>query len=123
MEADEAGTLAAMKAHRRELWTPEIDAYGGRMVGAAGDSILVEFQSAVAAVEFSVTVQQGMVARNADLPSHRQMLLRVGINIGEVVIDGEDIFGDSVNIDGSVSSFTRESDRVQRSVRPGLANS
>ena len=98
MGADEAGTLAAMRAHRAELWNPTIEQYGGRVVGTAGDSILVEFASAVAAVESSIVVQRGMVERNADLPQDRRMLLRIGINIGEVVIDGDDIYGDGVNV-------------------------
>ena len=98
MEADEAGTLATMKAHRQELWTPKVQEHGGRVVGTAGDSILVEFASAVAAVECAVAVQQGMEDLNTELPEERRMLLRVGINIGEVVVDGEDIYGDGVNV-------------------------
>ena len=98
MGVDETGTLASMKAHRRELWTPIIQRFGGRIVGSAGDSILVEFASAVAAVESSVAVQNGMAERNAELPDKMRMLLRIGINIGEVIIDGEDIYGDGVNI-------------------------
>lgn len=98
MGADEADTLARMKAHRQELWNPEIEKHGGRIVGTAGDSLLVEFASAVSAVECSLAVQQGMAAREADRPDHRRMLLRVGINIGEVVVDGDDIFGDGVNV-------------------------
>jgi adenylate cyclase len=98
MGTDEAGTLAAMKAHRTELWNPTIEKYGGRVVGTAGDSLLIEYASAVAAVESSVTVQRGMIERNADVPKERQMLLRIGVNIGEVVIDGDDIFGDGVNV-------------------------
>ncbi len=98
IEADEAGTLAAMKAHRRELWTPKIETHGGRVVGTAGDSILVEFASAVAAVECAIGVQQGLALLNAGVSDDRRMLLRVGINIGEVVVDGEDIHGDGVNV-------------------------
>ncbi len=98
MEADEVGTLAAMKAHRQELWTPKIQEHDGRVAGTAGDSILVEFGSAVAAVECAVAVQKGMAELNARQPEERRMLLRVGINIGEVVVDGEDIYGDGVNI-------------------------
>ena len=98
MGADKAGTLAAMRAHRKELWNPTIEKFGGRIVGTAGDSLLVEFASAVAAVESSVVVQRGMVERNADLPDDKRMLLRIGINIGEVVIEDDDIFGDGVNI-------------------------
>ena len=98
MGADEAGTLATMRAHRGELWNPTIEKFGGRVVGTAGDSLLVEFASAVAAVESSIVVQRGMVERNADLPDDKRMLLRIGINIGEVIIDGDDIFGEGVNI-------------------------
>ena len=115
MGEGETGTLAAMKMLRRELWTPTIEELwtptierlGGRVVGGAGDSILVEFASAVAAVEASVAVQSGMVdrdtalpllRRNATLPDDRRMLLRVGINIGEVIVDGDDIYGDGVNV-------------------------
>ena len=98
MEADEAGTLAQMKTHRRELWNPLIEKYSGRLVGTAGDSILVEFASAVAAVKCSADMQRGMVERNADLPEGRRMLLRVGVNIGEVIVDEDDIYGDGVNV-------------------------
>jgi adenylate cyclase len=122
---NEAATLDAMKAHRRELWTPEIDAHGGRVVGTAGDSVLVEFQSAVAAVECSVAVQRGMVERNSGLPKDRQMLLRVGINIGEVVVDGEDIFGDGVNVAARLEALAEPggvcaSDDVVRQIRGRL---
>jgi len=98
MEADEADTLATMKARRQELWEPKIQGFGGRVVGTAGDGMLVEFASAVAAVECAVAVQQGMEALNDGLAEDRQMLLRIGINIGEVIVDGEDIFGDGVNV-------------------------
>ena len=98
MGADEAGTLQVMKAHRRELWGPLTEDHGGRVVGTAGDGILMEFASAVAAVECSLAVQAGMVERNADLPDDKRMLLRVGINIGEVIVDADDIYGDGVNV-------------------------
>ena len=98
MEADEAGTLAAMKAHRRELWTPMTESHGGRLVGTAGDSLLIEFASVVAAVECAIAVQRGMVERNACLADGQRMVLRMGINIGEVIVDGDDIFGEDVNI-------------------------
>ncbi|MDP6832805.1 MAG: adenylate/guanylate cyclase domain-containing protein [Alphaproteobacteria bacterium] len=98
MGADEAGTLDTMKAHRRELWGPLTEAHGGRIVGTAGDAILMEFASAVAAVECSVAVQLGMIERNIGVPDEQQMLLRVGVNIGEVIFDDDDIFGDGVNL-------------------------
>ena len=98
MGADESGTLATMQAHRRELWNPTIERFGGRVVGTAGDSILIEFASAVAAVETSISMQQGMAERNAELPDDRRMLLRIGINIGEVILEDDDIYGDGVNL-------------------------
>ena len=98
MEADEEGTLTAMRRHRRDLWAPVVKKFGGRIVGGAGESILVEYSSAVAAVESAIEVQMGMAERNAGLPDDKKMLLRVGINIGEVIVADDDIFGDGVNI-------------------------
>ncbi|MCP5086345.1 MAG: adenylate/guanylate cyclase domain-containing protein [Rhodobacteraceae bacterium] len=98
MGVDEIGTLSAMRAHRQELWDPLAKRYGGRIVGAAGDSFLVEFASAVAAVETAIAVQQGMAGRNVDLPDDKKMLLRLGINIGEIIVNDDGIFGDGVNI-------------------------
>ena len=96
--ADETGTLDAMRAHRDILWDPTIQKYGGRIVNRAGDSALVEFGSAVAALESSVEIQKGMTERNADVPEDKRVELRIGVNIGEVVVDGEEIYGDGVNI-------------------------
>jgi len=96
--ADEADTLARMKAHRAELWSPAIEQHGGRVVGTAGDSLLIEFSSAVSAVESAIEVQRGMAEREAGEPEDRKMLLRTGINVGEVVVEGDDIFGDGVNV-------------------------
>jgi TolB-like protein/class 3 adenylate cyclase len=98
MGADEGGTLAAMQAHRGEFWDPVTKQFGGRIVGTAGDGQLIEFASAVAAVECSVAIQRGMLERNAELPQDRWMLLRVGINMGEVIVAGDDLYGDGVNI-------------------------
>ena len=93
MEADETGTHARMKVHRETLWRPLVARYGGRVVGTAGDSLLVEFASAVAALECAVAVQRGMAEA-----SDSEMRLRIGINIGEVIVDGDDIYGDGVNV-------------------------
>jgi TolB-like protein/class 3 adenylate cyclase/Tfp pilus assembly protein PilF len=123
--ADEAGTLARMKAHRAELWNPEIEARGGRVVGTAGDSLLVEFASAVAAVECAIAVQQGMAMREADEPEARRMQLRIGVNVGEIVIDGEDILGDGVNVAARLEGVAEPggiaiSDDAYRQVRARL---
>ena len=97
MGADEQATLATLKAHR-EAVTPVIRGHGGRVVGTAGDGLLLEFPSVTAAVLCAVEVQPMMAERNADLPDDRKMLYRIGINLGDVMIDGDDIYGDGVNI-------------------------
>jgi class 3 adenylate cyclase/pimeloyl-ACP methyl ester carboxylesterase len=98
MGTDEVGTLAALKAHRRELVDPEVAAHHGRMVKTTGDGALVEFASVVDAVACAVAVQRGMVTRNADIPEDLRIVFRIGINVGDIIIDEGDIFGDGVNI-------------------------
>jgi len=98
MGRDEGGTLAALKAHLRELIDPKIAEYGGRTVKSMGDGLLLEFPSVVEAVRCAVDVQRGMVERNAGVPDDRQIRFRVGINVGDIIIDGDDIFGDGVNV-------------------------
>ena len=98
MGVDEVGTLEAMKAHRVELWGPSVKKHNGRIVNGAGDSVLIEFGSVVAAVECSIEIQAGMAERNADLPDDKRMLIRIGINIDEIIVEDGDIYGDGVNI-------------------------
>jgi len=98
MGVDDSGTLAALKAHRRELIDPKIAEYGGRIVKTTGDGLLLEFPSVVDAVRCAVDVQRGMAERNADLPPEQRIDLRIGINVGDIIIDGEDIHGDGVNV-------------------------
>lgn len=98
MEIDEAGTLAALKAHRDELIEPEIDGHHGRIVKLMGDGVLAEFASAVDALECAASLQRGMAARTAEVPEDRQIRFRIGINIGDVIAEGDDIYGDGVNV-------------------------
>lgn len=98
MSRDEGGTLAALKAHLRELIDPKIAEYGGRTVKSMGDGLLLEFPSVVDAVRCAVDVQRGMVERNAGVPGEQQIQFRVGTNVGDIIIDGDDIFGDGVNV-------------------------
>jgi adenylate cyclase len=98
MGEDEAGTLAALKSHRKELIDPKAAQYNGRTIKLMGDGALMEFPSVIEAVTFSVEVQLAMRARNADVPEDEQILFRIGINIGDVIIEGDDIYGDGVNL-------------------------
>ena len=98
MGSDEEGTLAQLKAHRRALVDPKIKQHRGRIVKTTGDGMLVEFTSVVEAVCCAVDIQNGMVKRNAELPQEKRIEFRVGINLGDIMIDGNDIFGDGVNV-------------------------
>jgi adenylate cyclase len=98
MGADEIGTLAALKAHRRELIDPKIAEHRGRIVKTTGDGLLVEFASVVDAVRCAVEVNEAMAKRNVDVPEEKRIEFRVGINVGDIIIDEGDILGDGVNI-------------------------
>ena len=98
MGADEEGTLNRLKAHRRALVDPKIQEHRGRIVKTTGDGVLVEFSSVVDAVRCAVEVQRAMLDRNADIPDDQRITFRIGINLGDVIIDGGDIYGDGVNI-------------------------
>ena len=98
MQGDEIGTLEALKAHRRELVDPAIAGHHGRIVKTTGDGALVEFASVVDAVGCAVVIQRGMVSRNAGVAQDKRIVFRIGINVGDIIIDGDDIFGDGVNI-------------------------
>src|SRR5881227_1105617 len=98
MGQDEAGTLARLRAHRRELIDPEIAEHKGRIVKTTGDGLLVEFPSVVEAVACSVAVQRGMAERNSGTPEGQRIQFRVGINLGDVIVEEGDIHGDGVNV-------------------------
>jgi class 3 adenylate cyclase/pimeloyl-ACP methyl ester carboxylesterase len=98
MSADEAGTLSALQAHRNELIEPAIERYRGRIVKLMGDGILAEFGSVVEAVECAAEIQREMQIRNRGASEDRRMLLRMGVHLGDIIIDGDDIYGDGVNI-------------------------
>jgi adenylate cyclase len=97
MGVDEVGTLNALKAIRRELADPAIASYHGRVVKTTGNGI-IEFASVVDAVACAIAIQDGMVARNAGVPEDKRIVFRIGINIGDIIIDEADIHGDGVNV-------------------------
>lgn len=98
MHSDEAGTLTALKARRKEVMEPVVQVHAGRIVKVMGDSVLVEFGSAVRAVEAAIELQKRMAEANAGVSQDRRILLRIGINLGDVIGEGSDIYGDGVNI-------------------------
>jgi adenylate cyclase len=98
MGADETGTLARLKEYRRELIDPKNKQYRGRVVKTTGDGILIEFPSVVDAISCSLEVQQDMRERNADIPPEKRIEFRIGINLGDVIVEGRDLYGDGVNI-------------------------
>ena len=119
--ADEEGTLAQWKAHWRALIEPKIKEYSGRIVRITGDGLLVEFTSVIAAVRCAVEVQRTMVKRNADVPQERRIEFRMGVNVGDIIIDGSDMWGDGVNVAARLEALAEPggicvSGRVQEDV-------
>src|SRR5213596_2479153 len=98
MGIDEEGTLARLKEVRKGLVDPTLAKHRGRIVKTTGDGMLVEFASAVDAVRCAVEVQRGMAEQNATVPQDQMIQFRIGIHVGDIIIDENDIFGDGVNI-------------------------
>ena len=105
MGVDEEGTLAQLKAHRRELIDPEINEHRGRIVKTTGDGMLIEFTSVVDAARCAVNIQRGMAERNAGVDQDKRIEFRIGVNLGDIIIDGGDIFGDGVNVAARLESI------------------
>jgi formylglycine-generating enzyme required for sulfatase activity/class 3 adenylate cyclase len=122
MGTDEEGTLARLKAVRKALVDPAIASHRGRIVKTTGDGMLVEFASAVDAVRSAIEVQRGMAAQNTDVPKDIRIEFRIGIHLGDIIIDDNDIFGDGVNIAARLEGIAEPggvciSDDVQRQMR------
>ena len=105
MADDEAGTHAALKAHRAEFVDATIAEHHGRIVKLIGDGALVEFASVVNSVACAIDIQRGMAERNRDVPKDRRIRFRIGINLGDVIIEGDDIYGDGVNIASRIEAL------------------
>ena len=125
MGADEEGTHAALKVYRHEIIDPKIAEHRGRIVRIIGDGLLVEFASVIAAVRWAVEVQRAMGERNAGLPQEKRIEFRMGINAGDIIIDGTDIWGDGVNVAARLETLAEPggicvSSRVQEDVHGSL---
>ena len=131
MGADEEGTLACLKAIRRELADPKIKEHRGRIVKTTGGGLLVEFPSVVDAVRCAVEVQREMAARNAEVPQALRIELRMGINLGDIIKDGRDIYSDGVNIAARLEALAEPGGMItdklasygaaKREVMPGMS--
>jgi len=106
MGGDEEGTLGALKALRQSLLEPKIAEHRGRIVKTTGDGVLVEFASTVDAVRCAIGIQRAMPAHNADLPPDKKIEFRIGINVGDIIVEGDDIFGDGVNVAARLESIS-----------------
>ena len=106
MGADEEGTLERLKAVRQQLIDPKIAEHHGRIVKTTGDGLLVEFASVVDAVRCAIDVQQAMPERNTSVGADSRIELRIGINLGDVIVEGDDLYGDGVNIAARIEALT-----------------
>jgi adenylate cyclase len=106
MEKDEQGTIARQQAHREKLIGPEVTEHHGRIVKTMGDGLLIEFPSVVEAFQCALDIQNGMAERNMNVPDTRKMLLRIGINVGDVILEGGDVLGDGVILAARLQEIT-----------------
>jgi len=105
MEQDEAGTMSRLRARRHDVLMPLVAQGGGRVFKFMGDGVLIEFASVVNAVQCAVDLQKAMQAQNAGTPTHHHVLLRIGINLGDVIVEGSDLYGDGVNLAARLESI------------------
>jgi TolB-like protein/class 3 adenylate cyclase len=125
MERDEAGTMALLRARRHDVLMPMVAQHGGRVFKVMGDGVLIEFTSVVNAVECAIDLQKAMEAQNAGIPAEQHILLRIGINLGDVIVEGSDLYGDGVNLAARLESLAEPggicvSGDVYRQVRSKL---
>jgi len=114
MGADEEGTHERLKAHLRALINPKIAEHRGRIVKNTGDGLLAEFPSAVNAVRCAAEIQRTMINRNADTPEDKRISFRIGVNLGDVIVEPQDIFGDDVNIASRLEGMASRAGFVSR---------
>src|SRR5690242_13165086 len=110
MEQDEAGTFAALKGRRRGVVEPLVARNQGRIFKVNGDGVLIEFASTVNAVQCAIEIQHGMAAANEGVPEEKQIILRIGVNLGDVMIEGRDVYGEGVNIASRLESVAEPGD-------------
>ena len=110
MDLDEAGTLARLQALRRDVFDPQTKAYGGRIFKNTGDGALAEFPSATDAVQCALDIQRELAAQNGGLPEAQRIVLRVGVSLGDVIVDGDDLYGNGVNVAARMEALAQPGD-------------
>lgn len=125
---DEVGTLSALRAHRAEFIDAKIAEYGGRIVKTTGDGLLLEYPSVVDATTCAIDIQEGMAVRNADVAEDKRIIFRIGVNLGDIVIDGDDILGNGVNLAARLEAIAAPSgvcisDMVRQNLRGAIGDS
>ena len=122
MGRDESGTLARLRKNRTERLEPVLARYGGRLVKLTGDGVLVEFASAVDALSAAIEFQQAMVEANRDQPADAALMFRIGLHLGDLIVDGDDLYGDSVNVAARLESEAPAGGiLISRNVRDAVA--
>jgi adenylate cyclase len=123
MGLDEAGTLKALKTHRREMADAKIAEHQGRIVKVTGDGMLVEFPSVVNAVACATEIQRKMRERNVDVPEERRIEFRIGVNLGDIIFEDNDIYGDGVNVAARIEAIAKPGGvAVSGTVRDHIGN-
>src|SRR5215472_2663390 len=121
MEADESGTLERLKANRRAIFDPHVAIHGGRIFKLIGDGALVEFPSVVAAVNCALAIQDATQNAEQDLPETKRIRYRIGVNLGDIMVDGDDIYGEGVNVAARLQTLAPTGGvAVSRTVRDNL---
>jgi class 3 adenylate cyclase len=122
MELDEVGTMGTLKARRKGVLEPLVARHHGRIFKIAGDGVIVEFGSAVNAVQCAIDLQNGMKEANAGVPEDRRMILRMGVNLGDVMVEGGDLYGDGVNIAARLEAIAEPGGIVVSGTRPMITS-
>ena len=118
VSVDENGTLAAFRSHLKEFIEPAFAEFNGRLFKTMGDGLLAEFASVVEAVECAVAFQEGMAQRNADVHQDQKIIFRIGINLGDVVVQDDDVFGDGVNVAARLEGLAEPGRHMHFALRP-----
>jgi adenylate cyclase len=119
MGVDELGTLAAIRAQRAELIDPKIAEHGGRIVKTMGDGLLLEFPSVVAATTRAIEAQTELAARNDGVDEDKRITFRIGVHVGDIIVDGEDILGDGVNVAARIEALAEPGGVAISGIGPG----